>query len=463
MSTVRDSAFGGIIRLVTHNKFLKYPEEEPDFQLPEPWIQLMNNEEPSHPATLDSVPTSSSEASVSSDEEKQAEDAQPYEKPGERSNLGLQRTKTREETTPYTADRLEADERHELEKTRSIPIVPRKTKDGAILVDWYYSDDPENPQNWSNARRAAVTATICLYTFVVYMSSSIYTTSEEGIKEEFGVGQTEAALGLSLFVLGYGTGPLIFSPLSELPAIGRNPIYIITMFLYTIISIPTALVQNYPGLMVLRFLQGFFGSPCLASGGASVGDMYSLLSLPYAMIAWVSAAYCGPALGPLLSGYAVPIMGWRWSLLEVIWAASPMFLAMFFFLPETSAPNILLRRARRLRRLTGNDRFMSQSEIDQRNLKTSAVLADALIKPLEITIKDPAILFVQIYTAIIYGSKQLLDTILTPSRSKFCQMWPVPQKKKLKKLITLLVLRQAMATVVTLSSPNLYETTPLVL
>lgn len=407
MSTVRDSAFGGIVRLVTRNKYFRYPEEKADFQLPEPWIQLMNNEEPTQPATFDSVPTSSSESSISDDEEKQAEeregDLQPYQKPGERSNLGLQRTKSREETTPYTADRLEVEERHELEKTRSIPIVPRKTKDGAILVDWYYSDDPENPQNWSNARRAVVTTIICLYTFVVYMSSAIYTTSEEGIKEEFGVGQTEAALGLSLFVLGYGTGPLIFSPLSELPAIGRNPIYIITMFLYTIISIPTALVQNYPGLMVLRFLQGFFGSPCLASGGASVGDMYSLMSLPYAMIAWVSAAYCGPALGPLLSGYSVPVMGWRWSLLEVIWAASPMFLAMFFFLPETSTPNILLRRAKRLRKLTGNDRFMSQSEIDQRNLKTSAVLVDALIKPLEITLKDPAILFVQIYTAIIYG------------------------------------------------------------
>lgn len=85
---------------------------------------------------------------------------------------------------------------------------------------------------------------------------------------------------------------MIFSPLSELPAIGRNPIYIITMFLFVIVSIPAALVQNYPGLMVLRFLQGFFGSPCLASGGASVGDMYSLYHLPYALIAWVSAAYC---------------------------------------------------------------------------------------------------------------------------------------------------------------------------
>lgn len=76
---------------------------------------------------------------------------------------------------------------------------------------------------------------------------------------------------------------------------------------------------------------------------------------------------------------------------------------MFLMLPETSGANILLRRAQRLRKLTGDDRFMSQSEIDQRNMKVSAVALDALIKPIEITFKDPAVLFVQIYTAIIYG------------------------------------------------------------
>ncbi|KAJ4425159.1 hypothetical protein N0V82_000214 [Gnomoniopsis sp. IMI 355080] len=404
-SSLRDTAFGGIVRLLTRGAAFKYPEERPDFQLPDTWLQILEGESPERPAVFDSIPTQSSESSISNDEEKQGEDrdAQPYEKDHEQSGLGLRRTRTREETALYTRERLEIEEQLDLQKTKSIPIVPRKTKDGAILVDWYYTDDPENPHNWSNIRRALVTTVICLYTFVVYMSSAIYTTSETGVMEEFGVSKTQAALGLSLFVLGYGTGPLIFSPLSELPSIGRNPVYIVTMFLYTIISIPTALVSNYPGLMVLRFLQGFFGSPCLASGGASVGDMYSLLNLPYAMIAWVSAAYCGPALGPLLSGYSVPIMGWRWSLLEVIWAASPVFLVMFFFLPETSTPNILLRRAQRLRAFTGNDRFMSQSEIDQRNMKTSAVLVDAFIKPLEITLKDPAILFVQIYTAIIYG------------------------------------------------------------
>jgi DHA1 family multidrug resistance protein-like MFS transporter len=75
---------------------------------------------------------------------------------------------------------------------------------------------------------------------------------------------------------------------------------------------------------------------------------------------------------------------------------------MFFFLPETSTPTILLQRARRLRKHTGDEKFMSQSEIDQRYLTVSAIAVDALIKPLEITIKDPAILFVQVYTAIVY-------------------------------------------------------------
>lgn len=96
-------------------------------------------------------------------------------------------------------------------------------------------------------------------------------------------------------------------------------------------------------------------------------------------------------------------MGWRWSLYESVWASAPIFIVMLLFLPETSSTTILLHRAQRIRKATGNERFMSQSEIDQRNSKMSAIFLDALIKPLEITIKDPAVLFVQIYTAIIYG------------------------------------------------------------
>ena len=91
----------------------------------------------------------------------------------------------------------------------------------------------------------------------------------------FGTSAPVAQLGLSMYVIGYGKqlfhfsrlgpgltdlqtgfGPLLWSPLSEVPAIGRNPIYIATFAIFTILCVPTALVKNIGGFLVLRFLQG---------------------------------------------------------------------------------------------------------------------------------------------------------------------------------------------------------------
>lgn len=426
---------GQLIRWVTRNKLLPYPEELPDFELPATYNAMLNTtssktpipkrtslEEKSRPkpprrstARSSSSSTSSETETptpgaasdleqVTSDLEKaktEAEEPNPYQKDTE--TLSLSRTKSRLETMPWTEDRLEVEAELALERTQTKPIVPAKTSDGNILVDWYTTDDAANPQNWSNNKRFVVSLIICAYTFVVYTGSAIYTSSELGVIAKFGVSPEDSSLPLSLYVLAYGMGPLLFAPLSEIPAIGRSPVYATTMAIFVIISIPTPLVNNFAGLLVLRFLQGFFGSPCLAIGAATMQDMYSLLYLPFALVAWVAAAYCGPALGPLLSGFAVTAKGWRWSLWEILWMAGPIFLVMFMLLPETSTPNILLRRAQRLRKLTGDNRLVSQSEIDQKNLAPTKILIDAIIKPMEITIKDPAIAFVNVYTAIIYG------------------------------------------------------------
>jgi hypothetical protein len=50
--------------------------------------------------------------------------------------------------------------------------------------------------------------------------------------------------------------------------------------------------------MTLRFLLGLFGSPCLANGGASMGDIYSMLYFPYPLAVWVVAAFAVLELGP---------------------------------------------------------------------------------------------------------------------------------------------------------------------
>ena len=403
---IREAPIGQFLRFVTGNKLLKYPEELPGFQLPETYNTVLNA-----PGS-DKLGPSRSDSEQGEKNAKDGEEFPPLQqhvttrsvRSGDiEAPTALARTRTRESTKPYTEERLQVEAELQAERTKSLAIAPQKTSDGNILVDWYTTDDAANPQNWSNPKRGFVAAIICAYTFAVYCGSAIYTSGEAGVIREFGVSPTAASLPLSLYVLAYGMGPLVFAPLSEIPIVGRSPVYVVTMLIFVILSIPTALVKNFAGLLVLRFLQGFFGSPCLANGGASMQDMYSLLKLPYALTFWVSAAYCGPALGPLLSGFAVTAKGWRWSLWEILWIAGPVFVLMFLLVPETSTPNILLRRAKRLRALTGDDRLRSQSEIDQKNIKPSKVLVSAFIKPLEITVKDPAIAFVNLYTALVYG------------------------------------------------------------
>ena len=83
--------------------------------------------------------------------------------------------------------------------------------------------------------------------------------------------------------------------------------------------------------------------------------------------------------------------------------SGPVFLLWFFFLPETSGDNILLRRAQRLRALSNNQKLASQSEISRKGLSATTIAYEAGIKPFEIMFKDPAVLFTNVYTALTYG------------------------------------------------------------
>ena len=242
-----------------------------------------------------------------------------------------------------------------------------------------------------------------IYTFAVYMGSAIYAPSAEGVMKQFNVGTQAASLPLSMYVLAYGIGPMLWSPLSEIPAIGRNPPYLITFAIFVILLVPTALVDNFAGLVVLRFLQGFFGSPCLATGGATLGDLYNIVSLPYFLSLWAFSATAGPALGPIISGFSVQAMNWRWSLWEMLWLSGPVWILVFLFLPETSAQNILLRRAARLRKLTGDQNLKSQSELEQKNLTARDIAIESLWRPIQMNILDPAIAFTSIYVSLTYA------------------------------------------------------------
>ncbi|KAE8442949.1 hypothetical protein EG329_002487 [Mollisiaceae sp. DMI_Dod_QoI] len=207
-SLIWESTVGHLLRLLTGNRILQYPEEISDFKLPGASLQLLNNDGPANctgdDRTLTTSPSPSPSPSLSMPEEENQMQNSDGELSRVTEHIRRQRgaTNPRENAAPNTQDRLDAKQIHNLEKTKSLPIAPLKTKDGIILVDWYYTDDPDNPQNWSSVRKAAITFVIFLYTTVFCLFASIYTMSAAGVMERFGVNQVEASLGLALYVLG---------------------------------------------------------------------------------------------------------------------------------------------------------------------------------------------------------------------------------------------------------------------
>lgn len=66
--------------------------------------------------------------------------------------------------------------------------------------------DPSNPRAWSKSYKWLCLMVLNNCSLCVTMTSSVISLSYGGIKEDFGIGQEVATLGLSLFVLGLSLG-----------------------------------------------------------------------------------------------------------------------------------------------------------------------------------------------------------------------------------------------------------------
>ena len=145
---VRESPIGQVIRFVTRNKYLRYPEEIPGFQIP--WGGVANAPVDEKPAHLSDGSTHGPGGNnIERDAEKDMDVGSLARKTTTRGTMGtalgpvstISRTRTREQTLPYSAERFETELEEQAERLESTVIVPQKTADGITLVDWYTTDE----------------------------------------------------------------------------------------------------------------------------------------------------------------------------------------------------------------------------------------------------------------------------------------------------------------------------------
>ena len=99
----------------------------------------------------------------------------------------------------------------------SHPLVREPTGAGAdaMVVDFDGEDDPYRPMNWPFRKKVITTILYGFTTCWVTFASAIYSPDVQQIAHDFDVSIEVATTGISMVVFGFGLGPLIWAPLSE--------------------------------------------------------------------------------------------------------------------------------------------------------------------------------------------------------------------------------------------------------
>ncbi|KAI8313047.1 putative MFS-type transporter [Colletotrichum sp. SAR11_59] len=259
--------------------------------------------------------------------------------------------------------------------------------------------DKENPKNWSKAYKWYCTMVVALTCFVVAFCSSVITADIAGVAEEFHVSEEAALVSITVFVIGFGVGPMAFAPLSEI--YGRQVIYGSTLLLAVVFIIPCAVAKNLGTLIVCRAIDGIAFSAPMTLVGGTLADLWRNEERGVPMAAFSAAPFIGPAIGPLVGGFLSDAAGWRWLYWIQLILAFVVWVLITFTVPETYAPTILARRAAKLRKSTSDPSHVTEQDIDLRPL--SERLGIFLIRPFQLLFRELIVFLISIYMSVLYG------------------------------------------------------------
>ena len=199
-------------------------------------------------------------------------------------------------TLPKRASHWQLIKSHSLvtDEVATYPYKGSGTEDDPYLVE-FILHDPRNPMNFPEWKKWFITLTVAIATLAVAFVSSAYSGAVAQILKEFHSSEEVGILGISLFVLGFAIGPLLWAPFSEL--YGRQILFIGTYAALTVFNAGAAGANSMATLIVLRFLAGAFGSSPLTNAGGVIADMFHADQRGLGMSVFAAAPFLGPVIG----------------------------------------------------------------------------------------------------------------------------------------------------------------------
>ncbi|SMR47412.1 unnamed protein product [Zymoseptoria tritici ST99CH_3D1] len=282
---------------------------------------------------------------------------------------------------------------------RSIHLENIASPEQRTIVS-FPTGDPDNPYNWSRGKKTYVLLTCMVLVLNSTTGSALPSGATEQTKEYFHItNDSLLVLPVSIYLIGYVLGPLLFAPLSE--TFGRRPLILSTFILFTAFHLGCALAPTFSGLIIMRLLSGIGSSTPVSVIGGVYADIYSTpKARGRAVTMFMAATTWGPLLGPIVSGYVAPAMGWRWTYWVGLMIAGVTW-PFVMFLPETYGPVLLQRRAARLRRETGDAGIVAPIEMQRQTWQEFCTVV--LTRPVRMFLNEWIVLFSCLYLSVAYA------------------------------------------------------------
>ena len=195
---------------------------------------------------------------------------------------------------------------YDIESASMVPFPPVAGLRWSRIADLTVCADPKC---WSTARRGYITSIAVLLVVNATFASSAPSGCLHSIGETFNVSREASGLVITLFLLGYCAGPLLWAPLSEF--YGRRYIFHLTFFGYFVFNFACAFTPTFAGLLVARFLTGTFASAAISNSPGVLADIWDPVERGNAMALFSVMTFVGPALGPVTAGFFELKLNWR--------------------------------------------------------------------------------------------------------------------------------------------------------
>lgn len=264
------------------------------------------------------------------------------------------------------------------------------------LVQWDGVDDKENVRNVSKLRKWIWALILVSVSTELTALSSVWGNANAQLMDEYDSSLTVTELGLSLYVLGMGIGPLVTAPLSEF--YGRKLLYLSGWIIFFAFQFLTAFAPNVYAAFIGRLLTALGGSLFMSNVPGSMADLFepSEMALPIAIFAL--GPFFGPGIGSILSGFIIQHAGVKWVFyVFIMWSFGEGILLLL--VPETYSPVLLLKKAKRLRKQTGDDRLRAPYELESRSLVHA--LRHHVSTPVKLLVYEPMVLLLCVYNGFL--------------------------------------------------------------